>query len=108
MDEVIAHRTFRAVSHSGESFPLTVSVGRPYLLSGTQHETWRCPVCVDPVYPNLPDIFGSDSWQALWLAIALVHSQLADFLRRGGRLFYPESDGEFTLADFPDIYAPNT
>jgi hypothetical protein len=108
MHEVIARRDFRAVSASGESFSLSVCVGRPYLLTDTQHETWRCPVSVDPVYPNLPDIFGSDSWQALWLAVSLVHSQLADFLRRGGHLYYPDSEEEFTLAHFPDIYAANT
>jgi hypothetical protein len=82
---------------------LIVCVGRPYLLTNTEHEAWRCPVSVDPLSPNLPDIFGEDSWQALWLAISLVHSQLADFVRAGGHLHYPDSDDEFTLADFPDL-----
>ena len=102
MNDIIASRDFRGVGAQGDTFAIAVQIGRPYLLTDTKHETWRCPITIDPIALDLPDIYGSDSWQALWLALTLAHAQLADFLRSGGHLYYPESDDEFTIADFPD------
>ena len=106
MNEIIARRDFQAVSADCDTFSFCVCVGRPYFLADTEHETWRCPISIDPLGPNLPDVYGYDSWQALWLAISLVHSQLAEFLRRGGHLYYPGAGDEFTLADFPNLLPP--
>jgi hypothetical protein len=55
---------------------------------------WACPVSLTPLFNQLPDIHGVDSFQALSLAVKLIHSLLEDFVEKVGTLFL---DGdEFT------------
>jgi hypothetical protein len=100
MTEPFATREFSCVSPTGEQFAFTMQLGRPTPVSDEPESDWRCPVTI-PFDEQTRDIYGVDSWQALCLALSLVHSLLADFIQRGGKLYYPGTTDEFTLNDFP-------
>ena len=100
MTEPFATREFDCVRPTGERFAFTVHLGRPTPVSDVPESDWRCPVTI-PFDGPTRDIYGVDSWQALCLALSLVHSLLADFIQRGGKLYYPGTTDEFTLNDFP-------
>ncbi len=89
MDAPIASLECFAVEKDGRRFPLKVVIGRPYK-SGTDPETWSCPVTVDPLYTHLRDIAGGDSFQALCLASRTALELLDGFLQRGGRLLHDD------------------
>ena len=94
--------SFEAVGIDSERgrFPVKVTIGVPYL-SKREPDTWRCPVAVDPLSPNLRDIAGSDAFQSLCLAACLAVDLLQSFVEKGGRVTY---DGE---NDVPlDAYIP--
>ena len=95
MTEVIASVQIIGVRSSGEKLPIVVSIGRPYI-NGSEPETWCCPVSVDPLYPKLADIAGSDSLQSFLLASRLALSLLEGFKEEGGQLFH-EDGTEFPL-----------
>ncbi|EDY16077.1 hypothetical protein CfE428DRAFT_6402 [Chthoniobacter flavus Ellin428] len=99
MIEPFANREFSCLSLTGERFAFTVRIGRPTPVSNEPDSDWRCPVTV-PFDAPVRDIYGVDSWQAVCLALSLVHSQLVDFIQRGGKLYYPGTTDEFTLNDF--------
>jgi len=94
MTEVIASTQIVGVRPSGEKLSITVRIGRPYI-SGTEPETWSCPVSVEPLYPKLADIAGLDSLQSFVLACRLALSLLEGFKESGGQLLH--DDG----TDFP-------
>jgi len=64
MKEVLATTELFGESKDRERFPIRVQIGRPYL-SGTEPDTWACPVAVDPLYTHLRDIAGGDSFSSL-------------------------------------------
>ena len=99
MTDPIATREFSCVGPDGEAFALVVQLGRPKPVSDATDSDWSCPVTV-PFDGKVRDIYGVDSWQALCLALSLVNSQLADFVRRGGKLYHPGTTDEITLHDF--------
>ncbi len=92
-------RTLDLIAPNEHRVTLTVSFGPPYA-SG---QSYRCPVTFTGWGSSPPDIAGSDSLQALLLAIALVHGILSDFVSRGGRVVYPGTDSDFDLKDFSEI-----
>jgi hypothetical protein len=100
MEHVIASVELVGQHPDGRRFPVRVAIGTPYR-SGTDPETWACPVCIDPLYTHLRDIAGADSFQALCLASRTAIALLHGFVEAGGRLMH--DDG----ADFPlDSYVP--
>lgn len=89
-----------AVAKDGRSFPLKVSIGRPYQ-SGKDPETWACPVLIDPLHTHLRDIAGGDSFQALCLASRMAVELLDGFVQSGGKLV-DDDGGSVSL----DSYIP--
>lgn len=100
VNDPVATREFECVSPEGERWFCTVSVGRPTRVSAETNSGWRCPIAL-PLEDSTPAVFGDDSWQALSLAMSFVHLRLADFIQRGGKLYYPGCSAELTIADFP-------
>ena len=89
MTEVIASTQIVGVRPSGEKLSITVRIGKPYI-SGTEPETWSCPVSVDPLYSKLADIAGLDSLQSFVLACRLAFSLLEGFKENGGQLLHED------------------
>jgi hypothetical protein len=85
-----------AVTAEGKELELAVRIGRPCL---EKAGSWACPVEVSPIYGELADIRGVDSFHALWLACSLVLKLLESFKSSGGRLYDAEG-GEFPLEGY--------
>jgi hypothetical protein len=73
---------------SGARRDIVMEVGRPYALERDA----ACPVALWGLDGNYGDAPGTDTLQALCLAVSLALSQLRAYRERGGRLFYA-SDG---------------
>ena len=86
MDDAIAVTKLVGESKDRGRFSIRVRIGRPYLRD-KQPDMWACPVSVEPLYKQLADIAGEDSFQALCLASRLAASLLEGFVQSGGRLF---------------------
>jgi len=84
----LASRSLIGANASGERFGITIRIGHPYQVNDV---SWACPVAVDGVDTQLPDMHGIDSWQALLLAIDLVRSRLEHFIERRGKLYWPDA-----------------
>ena len=96
--KVIATRTLDGVTPSGDRTRIVVSLGIPYVW----RNSFRCPVRVTGLDYDYtpPDIGGWDAIQALLLAIRCAAGLLEDFVTRGGRIFYPDTDTPYDLSDF--------
>ncbi len=92
-------RSLDLISPDGHRVTFTVSFGPPY----PSGQSYRCPVKFTGWGTSPPDIAGSDSLQALLLAVALVYSILSDFASHGGRVMYPGTDSEYDLRSFNEI-----
>jgi hypothetical protein len=104
--EIIAKETFIGRRSEGESFEICVEIGVPYPWHGGDDE-WACPVKINPLHPNLRDVHGSSSLQALCLALRLTKSLLDDFVEKGGKLIYVSviDDGISKLSSNVDLNA---
>ncbi len=98
MNNVIEHSSVFGQRQVEERLEITVEIGTPYLY-GEDPEEWGCPVSVQPLYNRLHDAHGSDSFQALYLAIALVQDLLKDCMEKGGSLTH-ENGEPFPLESY--------
>jgi hypothetical protein len=85
-----------AVTADGRQLDLAVRIGRPRRL---EDGGWDCPVEIAPIYGQLGNIRGVDSFHALWLACSLVLKLLENFRASGGRLL-DRDGGEFPLEGY--------
>ena len=68
MNDPVASLDVVAVTPEGKQLTLEVRIGRPRPLEGG----YACPVAIAPLYGELAEIRGVDSFHALWLACSLV------------------------------------
>jgi hypothetical protein len=71
----------------GSERTVKIRVGRPYE-AGT--DEWACPVELVGFERRYPDIRGSDSMQALSLALSLAWQRVQDFVNKGGKVLDTE------------------
>jgi hypothetical protein len=83
----LAARGLTGERPNGERFDIRLRIGQPYQVNDV---SWACPVALDGLDRQLPDMHGIDSWQALLLAISLVRNRLEHFLETGGKLYWRE------------------
>ena len=96
MSDPVAALEVVAVTPEGKELTITVRIGRP--VQG-EHGVWSCPVEMAPIYGELADIRGVDSFHALWLACSLVLKLLGHFKDAGGKLL-DKDGGEFPLEGY--------
>jgi len=104
-DSIIAKRILDGIKPDGQRTRIFVSFGRPYEVSGG----FRCPVRITGLDYDYtpPDIAGWDAIQALLLAISTAASLLDDFVVRGGKVFYPDTETPYEFSDLRlDFRAP--
>jgi Domain of unknown function (DUF6968) len=88
--------SFTCVRPNGERVSVTIAVGHPY---PTSEGDWACPVEISGLRGRLEHIVGSDSMQALCLAIRTARDLLASFMADGGRILDPETGKPVSLDD---------
>jgi hypothetical protein len=90
MNTVVAHATLDVLWPDGRRTPVVVAIGQPY--HDAEMRAWRCPVTLQGLARQPPDIAGEDSLQALLLALRLAHYELAGVRSRGARLVQAGAD----------------
>ena len=111
MKDPIATIELTAVRSTGETFPVKIELGKPYLKPGEEpyFDCWACPVVIDGFEGILRDVVGDDSFHALMLAQYLIQLHLHLFVEAGGKFFYPDTEDlypvEFT---FPRVTLPTS
>ncbi len=101
MQNVIAKLELICFKPSGEKFPVTIELGKPYWIrDGKGADYARCPLALNGLEKE-HDVAGEDAFQALALALAYVRQALHHVVQDGGRVTI---DGH----DFPfEAYFPN-
>ena len=102
MEAPIASLTLKAVPVEGEPFEVTVSVCSPYF--DEQSGLWRCAARMDPLHSKWGHIAGTDSFQALCLALQFLRVLMTEFQAQGGQLLCTEDYGRFPLEAY--IHGP--
>mgnify|MGYP001220214332 FL=1 len=90
MTAFIAERVCEAEDNAGQKIQISIAIEAPYKID---EESWGCIVSIEGLKlrttQNKPHrIVGSDSWQALTLAITLIEQLLFYFVESGGKLFW--------------------
>lgn len=80
MKEPIAETKFNIKSPTGDSKTIHVEIGRPYPISSVEA---ACPVAMTGLYPNISDLHGTDTLQALALALEFVRLTIHDWEKKG-------------------------
>jgi hypothetical protein len=93
VDNPVAALEVVALVATGERVTLTAQIGKPYR---NDDGSWSCPVAMPPLYAQLEDIRGIDSFHATWLACSLILKLLEHFKASGGELVYGDGS-EFPL-----------
>jgi hypothetical protein len=84
------------VRPDGERVPLMAELGRP---KEARDGRWACAIAIAPLETQPEDVRGTDSFHAVWLALALVLKLLDNLKDEGWRL--ENADGsEFPLEDY--------
>ena len=97
MKSKIASTRLIGITEAGVRHDIEIAIGAPYQVEHEDDlEEWACPVSLKPLYKNLRDAHGSDSFQAMCLAASLVIDLLIGFQEKGGKLIM-EDGAEFPL-----------
>ena len=105
MNQIIAEREIFAVTPEGEKKKFHIILNKPFQVDDV---SWACQVQIKEMHKNLLDVKGHDSWQALGLALSLVHQLLRYFLEDGGKLYWEEGGDEMSLSDLFPHFAKRT
>ena len=80
----------------GSKKPVQLRVGKPYK---TADGDWACPCELVGFESRHPDMGGTDSMQALCLAISLLRRRLEDFVDKGGKILDVDDESEWSLLE---------
>src|SRR5262249_5155358 len=98
MNNPVALRELIAETSAGTRRKVVVRIDTPQLQPDT---SWRCRASVEGLPDRPLDADGTDSLQALLLAIKNVRGSLDRFVEHGGKLYWPgnEQDGPMSVAE---------
>jgi hypothetical protein len=100
--EVIAERNLICVRRDGERIAVTLRIAKP---RPAQNGDWTCRVEAAGLLDGAKDIYGIDSFQALFLGQALLKSLVRHEIERGSSFlaFEPEEPVGFEAIFGKDI-----
>ena len=87
MKDAIAETKIVMRSPTGDSTSVHVEIGRPYLVSADEA---ACPIGMTGLYPRIHDIHGTDTLQALALALEFVRITIHTWEEKGFTFEFPE------------------
>lgn len=92
----VAVTTLSCTHSDGTAHPVQIGVGQP---SPHPDGGWTCPVSALglKLWEGSRDIAGVDSWQALILALTFLRRMLAEEVRLGAVLHWPDDVSEVGL-----------
>lgn len=101
----IASVSFIWVDAKGAEHSVTGIIGKPYPMGDDQ---WSCPYVLEGALEQGQDIAGSDSIQALSLALYGLYHDLIRLLGDGGRLLNPKTREPFDLVTLKATFSRST
>ncbi len=100
MKNVIAETKFDCVDRDGNAFTAELQFGN--LVPGPLRDGFtesRLDISLEPLFPER-GMRGTDSFQAICLAIEFVRKALRAFIVHGGRVYYPQTKTPIDLDDY--------
>lgn len=91
INDPIATASFVIARTDGTRTPVAVTVGRPYVVDEAEA---RCPILLAGLDGGNADIAGSDTLQALGLALSFIRRRLEHQVEQGSKLLYEGESGE--------------
>ena len=86
MKDPIAETKINMRSPTGDSKTIHVEIGRPYPISSNEA---ACPITMTGLYPNISDLHGTDTLQALALALEFVRLTIHSWEKKGFTFEFP-------------------
>lgn len=86
MKDTIAETKITIKSPAGDSKTIHVEIGRPYSIS---EDEAACPIAMTGLYPNISDLHGTDTLQALALALEFVRLTIHSWEKKGFEFEFP-------------------
>jgi hypothetical protein len=105
IEDAVASVSLIWVDATGKERPVKGVIGRPYQIDERQ---WSCPHHLEGAFDKGPDIAGSDSIQALSLALYGLYHDLLRLLEEGGRLLDPRTRTPFDLVTLKATFSRST
>jgi hypothetical protein len=96
----IATRRFLLARPDRTRAPILLVVGKPYAVSAAES---RCPIRIEGLDGQYPDICGCDSFQALCLALRFLKLRIDDQIAAGCRLMDPGEDAPYEPHDISAV-----
>jgi hypothetical protein len=87
MQDSIAETKIVMKSPTGDSKSVHVVIGRPYVVSADEAV---CPIAMTGLYPRIQDVHGTDTLQALALALEFVRITIRKWEEKGFTFAFPE------------------
>ena len=87
MKDTIAETTATMKSPKGDDTSIHIEIGRPYSISADEA---ACPISMAELYPKIHDIHGTDTLQALALALEFVRITIRKWEEKGFRFEFPQ------------------
>jgi hypothetical protein len=106
ISDPIATASFVIARADGNRTPIVVTVGRPYVVDEAES---RCPILITGLDGQNADIAGSDSLQALGLALSFIRRRLEHQVEQGSKLLYEgESDDDDVEVDLQALFGSSS
>src|SRR6266446_4396159 len=97
LDKILATRTLRFHTRSGDAVDVTVSLGMPLPDTEQPSRAWICPFQINGIRDTpVRGIFGVDAMQALILALHALPTELRSMAREESGSF-PDGDEDLGL-----------
>lgn len=85
---IVAEREIICERANGERVRVTLRIGKPYRVSDGD---WACPVEAVGLFERLTDIYGVDSFQALFLAQSLLRNLMRGEAENGSAFWWADT-----------------
>jgi hypothetical protein len=106
ISDPIAMASFLIARADGSRTPIVVTVGRPYVVDEAEA---RCPILISGLDGQNADIAGSDTLQALGLALSFIRRRLEHQVEQGSKLLYEgESDDTEVEVDLQALFGSSS
>jgi hypothetical protein len=92
----IFERKLKGIDPNGNKIEIFLGIGSAYF---TDLGSWSVAISVFPIYKDLSEVHGADSWQAVKLARDNCLSLLKKFINDGGKIYYEYGESEITIAE---------
>ena len=101
MNEKEITRTLNAISSDGESFKIHCQISTPFI---DENNFSSVTLKISPLIKNTETVSGSDSWQAVTIAMGSCGKTIRKFIENGGKVYFENDEEELTAEYIESIF----